>query len=68
MAIPKPQKDIYCVVNSGGELRTRAASGRWSFRTLEPALLRRDADREYWGRPDASEARVARYVFDGWAD
>lgn len=68
MAIPEPQRDIYCVVNRSGEVRTRASSGRWSFRTLEAALLRRNVDRQYWGHPDPSESRVARYVFDGWAD
>lgn len=68
MTIPKPQNSIYCVVNHAGEVRTHAASGRWAFRTLGSALLRRDVDREHWGHPDPSESRVARYVFDGWAD
>jgi hypothetical protein len=68
VSIPTPQKDIYCVVNYAGELATRASSGRWSFKTLKHALQRRDSDRAYWGVPEASESRVAKYVFAGWAD
>ena len=68
MSIPTPQKDVYCVVNYAGELATKAASGRWSFKTLHHAIMRRDSDRERNGYYDEADSRVARYVFAGWAD
>ena len=68
MAIPEPQKDIYCVVNYAGELATKASSGRWSFKTLHHAIMRRDSDRERNGYYDEADSRVARYRFVGWAD
>ena len=66
--IPEPQLFAYCVVDSSGDLNTRASSGRWAFRTLTHAILRRDSDREAYGFYDPTSARVARYKFDGWAD
>lgn len=56
------------MVNYAGELATKAASGRWSFKTLHHAIMRRDLDRERNGYYDEADSRVARYVFAGWAD
>lgn len=66
--IPEPQKTIYCVVNYAGDLAAKSAAGRWSFKSLHRAIMRRDMDRQFLGQYDPSNARVARYVFAGWED
>lgn len=62
------QDMIYAVVDYTGEPGTKAASGRWAFKTLHHALSRRDSDRQAFGFYDESNSRVARYRFDGWVD
>lgn len=65
--VPEPQEHIYAVVNGNGLLETQSASGRWAFRTLQPAHLRAHHDRQAAVGAQISRAKVARYKFDGWA-
>lgn len=67
--MPDPQDTIYAVVHDeGGQAvcRTDAPSGRWAFKTLDPAAQRAHYDRQ--ADPlHPRRVRVARYRFDGWA-
>lgn len=65
--IPEPQGHIYALVNGRGELATEAASGRWAFRTPQPAHQRAHHDRQVMYGNRMGQSRVARYKFDGWA-
>ncbi|KAA0916450.1 hypothetical protein [Dietzia sp. ANT_WB102] len=61
-----PQEHIFAIVDANGDLNTQSASGRWAFRTLNPAAERAHRDRNVdIFRPQ--HVRVARYKFDGWA-
>lgn len=65
----EPQANIYCTVDSRGDLTTKSAAGRWAFKTLHHALSRASQDRiRDWSLTGNSGVRVARYKFDGWAD
>lgn len=64
--VPEPQPHIYAIVDGSGALGTRSSSGRWAFRTPQPAHSRAHLDRQ--AAPGlVGRAKVARYKFDGWA-
>ena len=65
--ISEPQEHLYAVVDGDGQLATQASSGRWAFRTLNPAAERAHQDRQTGTTYRPARARVARYKFDGWA-
>lgn len=65
----QPQDTIYAVVHEeGGEWvpRTDAPSGRWAFKSLNPAAERAHRDRHNATGFKAKNVRLAKYRFDGW--
>lgn len=70
MTMSDPQEVIYAVVHQvKGESipMTEAESGRWAFKTLNPAAQRAHYDRQGGDPFRPRNVRVARYKFDGWA-
>lgn len=70
MQMPDPQEHIYAVVheiNGTSVPTTEASSGRWAFKTLDPAAQRAHYDRQTGDIFRPRIVRVARYKFDGWA-
>ena len=65
--VPEPQPHIYAIVDGSGALGTQSSSGRWAFRTPQPAHSRAHLDRQTAPGLQVGRAKVARYKFDGWA-
>ena len=70
MTMPEPQEHIYAVIHEVkgvGVPTTEASSGRWAFKSLNPAAQRAHYDRQGGNPFRPPKVRVARYKFDGWA-